>query len=168
MKSLAFLILLAAMLLSASCSKKPLCCISPEPQVITAQKNGADWLMPIDYSTAGNMGNIFISTVGPQLLKTATDSLVISLQYSGIKTYTPTDTNIVYTVFSNGVKTTYMLDQSYPNRIAINEFAMPQNEPVKTSDPTEMKASFNLRFTDPGHTISVTFLNGKITAHLAN
>jgi hypothetical protein len=168
MKKLTCLILLVAALFSASCSKKPLCCISPEPPVMTAQKNGADWLMPIIKSTVSKTNNIFISTVGPQLLNTTTDSLAISLQYTGIGSYTPTDANVAYTVFSNGVKTTCTLDQTYANRIDITEFTLPQNEPVMTSDPTEMKATFNLRFTNPQHTTTITFLNGKITAHLAN
>lgn len=168
MKNLACLILLSAALLSASCSKRPHCCVSPNPELITAQRNGVNWTLPIIKSEISKNKVISLSTVGPQLLYTATDSLAINLQYTGIGTYTPSDLNIAYTVFSNGSKTSYMLDQTYENRIEITDFVPPQNEPETTTDPTEMKATFNLRFTDPGHTTTVTFLDGKIAAHLGN
>jgi len=168
MKTLAYLILLGTALLSASCSKKPLCCVLPPQIIMTAQKNGTDWKLPIIKSTLSSADKIFISTVGPQLLSTATDSLAINLQYAGVGSYTPTDANVTYTVFSNGVKTTYLLDQTYQNKIDITEFEVQHNEATMNPDPTEMKATFNLRFTDPEHTTTVTLLNGKFTAYLAN
>lgn len=168
MKKPICLIVLYTVLFSSSCSKKPLCCVLPPPPVMSAQKNGADWQMPIIKSTRSSTNNIFISTAGPQLLNTANDSLSINLQYTGIGSYIPTDSNVAYTVFRNGVKTSCVLDQTYQNQIGITAFAAPANEPVSSSDPTEMKGTFSLRFTDPAHTTTVTFLNGKITAHLAN
>jgi hypothetical protein len=168
MKNLACLFLLGAALISASCSKKPVCCVLPPPVIITAQKNGTDWQRPIIKSTVSNTNKIFISTVGPQLLSTATDSLAINLQFTGIGTYTPTDANVTYTVFSNGVKTTYLLDQTFENKIGITEFYVQNNPATTNPDPTVIKATFNLRFTDPGHTTTVSLLNGKFTAYLGN
>ncbi|HJP63533.1 MAG TPA: hypothetical protein VJ844_08835 [Mucilaginibacter sp.] len=166
MKKLVYLIVLSTALLSASCSKKPLCCVMPQPVIMTAQKNGVAWQMPIIKSTRSSSNLIFISTVGPQLLTTAKDSLAINLQYTGVGTYTPTDANVTYTVFANDVKTTYVLDQTYENKINITEFEIQRNEATTNPDPTEMKATFNLRFTDPEHTTTVTLLNGKFTAYL--
>lgn len=168
MKNLSGLVILGIALLSVSCSKKPLCCLLPPQIIMTAQKNGIDWQMPIVKSTRSNTNRIFISTVGPQLLKTATDSLAINLQYTGIGSYTPTDANVTYTIFLNDVKTTYMLDQTYQNTVEITEFDVQHNEATTNPDPTVMKATFNLRFTDPQHTTTVTLLNGKFTAYLAN
>lgn len=168
MKKFVYLFILGLGLLASSCSKKPLCCVLPPQLTITAQKNGASWEMPIIKSTRSNDNIIFISTVGPQLLNTAKDSLVINLQYTGIGNYMPTDDNVTYVVFANGVKTTYVLDTSYDNKISITEFLV-QHDPATTNpDPTEMKATFNLRFTDPGHTTTITLLNGKFTAYLSN
>lgn len=168
MKKLAYLLLLGAALLSASCSKKPLCCVLPQPVVMTAQKNGAAWQMPIIKSTRSNTNDIFISTAGPQLLNTANDSLAINLQYNGVGSYTPTDENVTYTIFLNGVKTTYILDPAYDNKIDITTFEVQHNGATTNPDPTEMKATFNLRFTDPGHTTTIALLNGKFTAYLSN
>jgi hypothetical protein len=133
---------------------------------MTAQKNGSDWQMPIIKSTISNTNKIFISTVGPQLLYTAKDSLAINLQYKGVGSYMPTDANVTYTVFSNGGKTTYLLDQAYQNKIDITEFEVQHNEATTNPDPTEMKATFNLRFINPEHTTTVTLLNGKFTVYL--
>lgn len=168
MKTLTFLIILSSGLLSSSCSKKPMCCVLPPVIAVTAQKNGADWQLRIIKSTVSNTNKIFISTVGPQLLSTATDSLAINLQYTGIGSYTPGDANVTYTAFSNGVKTTYSLDQTFENKIEITEFYVQNNPATTNPDPTIMKATFNLRFTDPKHTTSVTLLNGKFTAYLVN
>jgi hypothetical protein len=168
MKKLAYLIALGTALLSTSCSKKPLCCVMPQPVIITAQKNGTDWQMPIIKSTRSNNNLIFISTAGPQLLKTAKDSLAITLQYTGVGAYTPNDANVTYTVFTNDVKTTYVLDDTYENKINITEFDVQHNEATTNPDPTEMKAAFNLRFTDPDHTTTIALLNGKFTAYLSN
>jgi hypothetical protein len=145
-----------------------MCCVLPPVIAVTAQKNGADWQLRIIKSTVSNTNKIFISTVGPQLLSTATDSLAINLQYTGIGSYTPGDANVTYTAFSNGVKTTYSLDQTFENKIEITEFYVQNNPATTNPDPTIMKATFNLRFTDPKHTTSVTLLNGKFTAYLVN
>ena len=168
MKIVGYIILSCTVLLSPSCSKKPFCCVTPQPVIMAAQKNGTDWQMPIIKSTRSNTNKIFISTAGPQLLSTATDSLAINLQYTGIGAYTPSDANVTYAVFSNGVKTTYTLDQTFENKIKITEFDLQRNEATTNPDPTVMKATFNLRFTDPGHRATVTLLNGKFTAYLAN
>src|ERR1700761_363506 len=119
MRKLTHLILLSVALVATSCSKDPKCCVLPPPVVITAQKNGTPWTLPIIKSTLSATNDIFISTVGPQLLNTATDSLAIDLQYTGIKSYKPTDANITYTVFSNGAKTAYVLDATYESQINI-------------------------------------------------
>jgi hypothetical protein len=163
MRKLIHLIILSVSLVATSCSKEPICCALPPPIVITAQKNGTPWLLPIIKSTLSPSNDIFISTAGPQLMNTATDSLAIDLPYTGIGSYKPTDANVTYTVFSNGGKTAYVLDPTYENQISITAF-----NTATPPDPTEMKATFNLRFTDPGHTTTVTLLNGKFTAYLAN
>jgi hypothetical protein len=92
--------------------------------------------------------------------------LAINLQYKGVGSYMPTDANVTYTVFSNGGKTTYLLDQAYQNKIDITEFEVQHNEATTNPDPTEMKATFNLRFINPEHTTTVTLLNGKFTVYL--
>jgi len=168
MKNLAYLLLLGAALFLASCGKRICCVPPPSPPTMTAQKNGTDWQMPIIKSTRSNTNLIFISTVGPQLLKTAKDSLAINLQYTGVGSYKPTDANVTYVVFSNGVKTTYILDPAYNNTIDITTFDVQHNGATTNPDPTEMKATFNLRFTDPEHTTTVTLLNGKFTVYLSN
>ncbi|QEC65556.1 hypothetical protein [Mucilaginibacter ginsenosidivorans] len=97
MKKLVYLILLSTALLSASCSKKPICCVLPPPVLVAAQKNGVAWELPIIKSTRSSTNDIFISTVGPQLLNTAKDSLSINLTYTGIGSYTPSNANVSYT-----------------------------------------------------------------------
>ncbi|HTD42242.1 MAG TPA: hypothetical protein VK671_16545, partial [Mucilaginibacter sp.] len=126
MKKLIYLILLVTVILSPSCTKKPLCCVLPPPIVITAQKNGEAWLLPIIKSTIIN-NNISISTAGPYLLNTAKDSLSINLLYTGLGNYTPTSQQISYTVFSNGIKTNYKLDTTFNNSIIITSYKVPYN-----------------------------------------
>jgi len=168
MKKLAYLLLLGVALLSASCGKRVCCVPPPAPPTVTAQKNGAAWQLPIIKSTRSSTNDVFISTVGPQLMNTAKDSLAINLQVTGVGSYKPTDANVTYTVFSNGVKTTYVLDPAYNNTIDITTFEVQHNEATTNPDPTEMKATFNLQFTDPDHTTTVTLLNGKFTVYLSN
>ena len=128
---------------------------------MTAEKNGAAWLLPIGTSKFSN-NNIFVSTVGPYLLNTAKDSLSISLKYTGLGNYSPTDQQVAYTVFENGTTTKYALDTTFYNSINITELAV-QNSP----DPAELKGTFILIFVDPAHTTSVTFSDGKFTAFLS-
>ncbi|HTD98657.1 MAG TPA: hypothetical protein VK668_05200 [Mucilaginibacter sp.] len=167
MKKLICLILLSTALLSTSCSKKPLCCVLPPAVVITAQKNGQDWQLPIIKSTVAN-NNISINTAGPQLLNTAKDSLSINLAYTGLGNYALTDQQITYTVFSNGTKTNYVLDTTFDNTFTITNYTTPTNGATAGSDATVLKATFNLKFVDPAHTTSVSLLDGKFTAYLGN
>ena len=167
MKKLIYLIFLSAVIFSSSCTKKPLCCVLPPPVEITAQKNGAAWQLPILRSTLVN-NNISINTAGPYLLNTAKDSLSINLLYTGLGNYTPTNQQITYTVFSNGIKTNYQLDSTFDNSINITSYEVLHNAATTNPDPTELKATFNLRFVDPANTATVSLLNGKITAYLAN
>src|SRR5882724_3384153 len=134
MKNLILITFLIFVLLNISCQPDK-CCAPPPPPAMTAEKNGDAWLLPIGKSTFLN-NNIFISTVGPYLLNTAKDSLSINLAYVGLGSYTPTDQQLAYTVFSNGVKTKYLLDTNFYNSFNITEFTA-QNKP----DPAEMKAT---------------------------
>jgi len=154
-------------LFNISCQHDKCCTPPPLPPVMTAEKNGEAWLLPIIKSTVSNDNNIFISTAGPYWLNTAKDSLSISLAYTGLGGYTPTDQQVAYTVFANGVKTKYLLDTTFYNSINITEFAVQHNPATTNPDPTELKATFILRFVDPAHTTSVTFSNGKFTAFLS-
>lgn len=134
---------------------------------MTAQKNGEAWLLPIIKSTIIN-NNISISTAGPYLLNTAKDSLSISLFYHGLGNYTPTDQQISYIVFSEGIKTNYKLDTTFNNSMTITGYSVPYNPGTTNPDPTVLKAEFNLRFVGPVNTTTVSLLNGKFTAYLAN
>ncbi|MFI5160007.1 MAG: hypothetical protein ACHQHN_01965 [Sphingobacteriales bacterium] len=167
MRKLVLVIFSAFALSNVSCQHDKCCTPPPPPPVMTAEKNGDAWLLPIIKGTISNDKNIFVSTVGPYLLNTAKDSLSISLAYTGLGSYTPTDQQLGYTVFTNGVKTKYVLDTTFYNLINITEFAVPNDPPGTTPDPTALKATFTLRFVDPAHTTSVTFSNGKFTALLS-
>jgi hypothetical protein len=168
MKKLLYLVLIGTSLLSASCSKTPLCCVLPPPIVMTAQKNGVAWVLPIIKSSINDQNIIQINTAGPYLLNTAIDSVSINLAYTGLGAYKLTDQQITYTVFANGTKINYMLDTTFANSIDITEYAVLYNPGTTNPDPTELKAIFNLRFVDPGHTTSVSLLNGKFTVYLSN
>ena len=165
MKKLIYLTL-SVVILFVSCYK-PKCCVLPKPVVITAQKNGINWQLPIIKSRSTN-DIVFIATVGPYLLNTANDSLTIHLAYKGLGNYKPTDSDVSYTVFSNGTKINYMLDTTANNSINITEYAVQYNPATTNPDPTEIKATFNLRFIDPAHTTSVNLSGGKFTAYLSN
>jgi len=161
MKKIFYLFASMAVVALYSCNVHPDCCVLPQPPAMTAEKNGAAWLLPIGTSTFSN-NNIFVSTVGPSLLSTAKDSLSISLKYAGLGSYSPTDQQVAYTVFANGIKTKYALDTNFYNSINITELAV-QTKP----DPTELKVTFILRFVDPATTTSVTLADGKFTAFLS-
>lgn len=160
MKNLILITFSILVLFNISCQPEKCCAPPPPPSAITAEKNGNAWLLPIIKSSFLN-NNIAISTVGPYLLNTANDSLSISLAYTGLGSYTPTDQQFGYTVFTNGVKTKYLLDTNFYNSFNITEFAV-----QSALDPVEMKATFNLRFVDPAHTTSVALAGGKFTAIL--
>jgi len=168
MKKLIYLILIGIVALFYSCTKKPLCCVLPKPVVMTAQKNGAAWQLPILLSRRTATDSVIISTAGPQLLNTANDSLIMHFAYKGLGDFKPADSDLSYTVFANGIKTIYILDPSFDNSISISEFDVQHNPATTNPDPTEMKATFNLRFTDLAHTTTVSFLDGKFTAYLGN
>jgi hypothetical protein len=167
MKKLILIIFSIFVLFNLSCQPDKCCTPPPQPPAMTAEKNGAAWLLPIIKSTVSNTNNIFISTAGPYWLNTAKDSLSISLLYTGLGSFTPTDQQLAYTVFANGVKTKYALDTTFNNSINITEFAVQRNQATTNPDPYEMKATFNLRFVDPAHTTSVTFSDGKFTVFLS-
>lgn len=166
MKNLVLITFAIFVLFNISCQHDKCCAPPPAPPAMTAEKNGSAWLLPIIKSTVSSENNIFISTAGPYLLNTAKDSLSISLNYTGLGSYTPTDQQLAYTVFANGLKTKYILDTTFGNSIDITEFAVQHNPATLNPDPTELKATFNLRFVDPAHTTSVTFSGGKFTAFL--
>jgi len=167
MKKLIYLILIGIVALSYSCSKRPLCCVLPEPVTFKAQKNGQAWVLPIMKSQRIN-DSVFIGSVGPKVLATTHDSLVMHFVFKALGDFKPADGDVSYTVFENGVKTNYLLDATFNNSINISEFAVQHNPATTNPDPTEMKATFNLRFTDPAHTTTVSFLDGKFTAYLGN
>jgi hypothetical protein len=167
MKKIIYLFLLSSAIFSSSCTKQPLCCALPPPIVITAQKNGEAWQLPIIKSTVVN-DNISINTAGPYLLNRAKDSLSINLLYTGLGNYSPTDAQVSYTAFSNGVKTHYMLDTNFYNSINITKYEVQRNPATTNPDPTVLTATFNLRFVDPLHSTSVSLSNGKFTAYLSN
>ena len=166
-KNLIYLIFPILALFDLSCQPDK-CCVLPPPVVISAEKNGVVWQLPVIKSTVDSHNTVFISTVGPYLLNTAKDSLAIDMQFNGLGNYKPTAGQITYTVFSNGTKTAYLLDTTFNNTISIIEYQALHNPATTNPDPTELKATFNLRFVDPMHTTSVSLLNGKFTVYLSN
>jgi len=168
MKKLIYLILLGTALLSASCSKKPACCVLPQPVVMTAQKNGVAWQSVIVQSTRSNNNISIVAMDLENSTNSPKDSLSINLAYTGLGNYSPTAQQVAYTTFANGVKTKYVLDTNFYNRISITEFAVQHTPATTNPDPTELKATFTLRFIDPANNTSVMLSDGKFTAYLSN
>ena len=166
MKKITLILLSVLVFFNSSC-RPDKCCVSPQPPTITAQKNGVTWQLPIGRGTVSSLNHIFICTVGHPYLPNAADSLSISMTYTGVGNYTVTDNDVSYVVFSNGNKIKYILDTTFDNTINIVQFNVPYNPGTTNPDPTELKATFNLKFTDPAHTTGVSLLNGKCTAYLS-
>jgi hypothetical protein len=167
MKKLILIIFSVLILFNSSCLPDK-CCVPPKPPTITAQKNGEAWQLRISKSTVSDVNRISISTIGQSVFLNATDSLSISLAYTGIGNYKVTDNEVSYIVFSNGAQIKYVLDTTFDNSININQFNVLRNPATTNPDPTELKATFNLKFIDPAHTTSVSLLNGKFTAYVVN
>jgi hypothetical protein len=61
-----------------------------------------------------------------------------------------------------------MLDSTYNNTLNIDNYQILYNQATSNPDPTQIKGTFNLKFTGPSNTSSVSLLDGKFTALLPN
>ena len=173
MKKLTFLAASILLLFIYSCQPEHNCgCMTAIPikEVMTAERNGVAWQLPIVKSTFIN-DTIRIATNSISIpSNTEKDSLNLSVLYVGTGNYKLTAKQAAYFtgLHSSGLPANYVLDTTFDNTLDITSYQVMDNPYTTVTDPVKITGTFNLRFINPANTTSVSLLDGKFTAILGN
>jgi len=164
MKTLAYLIILGAALLLASCSKKPLCCVPPRPSSgMTAEKNGVHWNTNDVVSKRSETNSLTIYAISGDVIPggfAKADSLNFLISYTNLGSYPLHGSQVFYDIFNKGDTTSYKLDTTYNNVLNITGYEVLHNPATTNPDPIKITGTFNIKFVDPKNPTGISFLNG--------